>query len=275
VAFITGGASGIGLGMAEAFAEKGMKVAIADMDQPALTKSAEQLEAKGANVIAIPCDVTNATSVDEAAAATLRAFGKVHVVCNNAGVNPLGALSDIRLIDWRWVLDVNVMGVVHGIKTFLPILQRQGEGGHFVNTCSAIGLAQPNTANGGFSPYLASKYAVVGLSEKLAFELAPQGIGVSMLCPSFVRTNLTASDRVRPDHYRGEEPGATDAERARHASILNSGLEPLAVGRQVVSGILDKELYILTHANIRADVERRFNTILGSFDRLNTSPAKG
>jgi NAD(P)-dependent dehydrogenase (short-subunit alcohol dehydrogenase family) len=266
VAFITGAASGIGFGMAEAFLEAGAKVAIADVDASALDAATQKLSGPGREIVGLTCDVASAEAVDAAAAATLDAFGKVHLVCSNAGVNPLGKLADIRPMDWRWVLDVNVMGLVHGVKTFLPILQRQGEGGHFVHTCSAIGLAQPAVANGGFSPYLASKYAAVGLSEKLAVELAPQGIGVSMLCPSFVRTNLTASERVRPSQYR-DGGGASDADRAAHARVLSTGLEPLDVGRRVVAAILAGELYIVTHGAIRADVERRFGAMLGAFDR--------
>src|SRR6266481_7940887 len=185
-AFITGGASGIGLALGHAFAKAGMKVMLADVETGALEQAVDGLRDVGPEARGIHCDVADAGSVERAAQATIDAFGHVHVVCNNAGVVAAGGIDNISLDNWRWVIDVNLMGVVHGIRTFLPHLRAHGEGGHIVNTASMAGM------NGGlgFSPYTASKFAVVAMSEGLATQLMPHGIGVTVLCPSFVRTRI-------------------------------------------------------------------------------------
>jgi len=162
-AFVTGGASGIGLAMATAFAEAGMNVMLADVEQAALDRAQEDLRRYGNHVRGIPCDVADADSVERAAQATFAAFGKVHVLCNNAGVAAGGGIDLISVDNWRWVVDVNLMGVVYGIRSFLPHMRAHGEGGHIVNTASMAGMI-----NGmGFSPYAATKYAVVAMSEGL------------------------------------------------------------------------------------------------------------
>src|SRR3954467_9286013 len=200
-AFVTGGAGGIGLALGRAFAESGMKVMLADIESEALAAAVTSLHNIGPAVRGVICDVADAASVDRAAAATIEAFGNVHVVCNNAGVAAAGGIDAISLDNWRWVLDVNLMGVLHGIRSFLPHLRAHGEGGHIVNTASMAGM------NGGlgFSPYVASKFAVVGMSEGLAMQLRPYGIGVTIVCPYFVRTRIGASGRNRQPRY-GEGP---------------------------------------------------------------------
>ncbi|MGY3483014.1 NAD(P)-dependent dehydrogenase (short-subunit alcohol dehydrogenase family) [Bradyrhizobium sp. USDA 4011] len=196
-AFVTGAASGIGLAMATAFAREGMKVMLADIETGALDKAVDALRVGGADVHGVVCDVADPSSVDRAAEASFRAFGNVHVICNNAGVAGGGGIDQISVDDWRWVIDVNLMGVVHGIRSFLPHIRAHGEGGHIVNTASMAGM----NAGLGVSPYSATKFAVVSLSEGLSAQLAPFGIGVSVLCPSYVRTRIGESGRNRPEHY--------------------------------------------------------------------------
>src|SRR5580700_2106439 len=183
-AFVTGGASGIGLALGRAFAEAGMNVMLADVERSALDSAVNSLDHYGPKVRGIGCDVADPGSVDAAAKAAFEAFGHVHVVCNNAGVAAGGGIDNISLDNWRWVIDVNLMGVLHGIRSFLPHIRAHGEGGHIVNTASMAGM----NSGLGFSPYAASKFAVVGMSEGLAAQLKPFGIGVSVLCPSYVRT---------------------------------------------------------------------------------------
>ena len=196
-AFVTGAASGIGLAMATAFAREGMKVMLADIENGALDKAVAGLRATGANAHGIVCDVADPASVDGAAQASFLALGNIHIVCNNAGVAAGGGLERISVDDWRWVVDVNLMGVVHGIRSFLPHIRKHGEGGHFVNTASMAGM----NAGLGLSPYSATKFAVVSISEGLWAQLKPLGIGVSVLCPSYVRTRIGDSGRNRPEHY--------------------------------------------------------------------------
>src|SRR6202045_2600158 len=196
-AFVTGGAAGIGLALGRAFAQAGMKVMLADIEAGALEAAVATLSALGPDVSGVIGDVAGPASVEAAAKASFDAFGKVHVVCNNAGVAAGGGIDNISLDNWRWVLDVNLMGVLHGIRTFLPHIRGHGEGGHFVNTASMAGME----SGLGFSPYGASKFAVVGMSEGLAAQLRPLGIGVSVLCPSFVRTGIGESGRNRPQRY--------------------------------------------------------------------------
>ncbi|WP_244486197.1 SDR family NAD(P)-dependent oxidoreductase [Bradyrhizobium viridifuturi] len=209
-AFVTGAASGIGLAMATAFAREGMKVMLADIETHALDKAVDTLRAGGGDVRGVVCDVADPGSVDGAAQASFLAFGKVHVVCNNAGVAGGGGIDRISVDDWRWVIDVNLMGVVHGIRSFLPHIRAHGEGGHIVNTASMAGM----NAGLGVSPYSASKFAVVSLSEGLSAQLKPLGIGVSVLCPSYVRTRIARA-------------GATArSNTARRASPLRTAPQP-------------------------------------------------
>jgi NAD(P)-dependent dehydrogenase (short-subunit alcohol dehydrogenase family) len=185
-AFVTGGASGIGLALGHALAAAGMKVMLADVDAPSLASAVQSLKDIGPDVRSVACDVSDPRSVDHAANIAFEAFGKVHLLCNNAGVISAGGIESISLEEWRWLIDVNVMGVLHGIRAFLPHIRSHGEGGHILNTASMAGMR-----NGlGLSPYSATKFAVVSMSEGLAAELKPFGIGVSVLCPGFVRTRI-------------------------------------------------------------------------------------
>ncbi len=266
-AFVTGGASGIGFALGRAFAEAGMKVMLADIEAEALAAAVTSLHNVGPDVRGVDCDVTDAASVERAARASFDAFGNAHVVCNNAGVAAGGGIDDIALDSWRWVLDVNLMGVVHGIRAFLPHMRAHGEGGHIVNTASMAGMQ----SGLGFSPYTASKFAVVGMSEGLAPQLAPFGIGVSVLCPGFVRTRIGESGRNRPEQYGPTQTldptSPTAALVAQIAELIQSGLDPSEVAARVLAAIRANELYVFTHPDMRSEVEDRFTAIAAAFDK--------
>ena len=267
-AFVTGGAGGIGLALGRAFAQAGMKVMLADIETDALAAAARSLKNSGPEIRSVVCDVADPASLERAATATFAAFGNVHVVCNNAGVAAAGGIDNISLDNWRWVLDVNLMGVLHGIRSFLPHLRSHGEGGHIVNTASMAGMV-----NGlGFSPYAASKFAVVGISEGLAAQTRPLGIGVSVLCPSFVRTGIGESGRNRPQRYgptQALDPAAPAAAMvAEIAKRLQAGLEPDAVARRVLDAVRNDELYVFTHPNMRDEVDPRFAAIQAAMDKV-------
>jgi NAD(P)-dependent dehydrogenase (short-subunit alcohol dehydrogenase family) len=267
-AFVTGGAGGIGLALGRAFAQSGMKVMLADIEADALHAAVKSLQEISPDIRGTICDVADAASVERAAQASFDAFGKVHVVCNNAGVAAGGGIDHISLDNWRWVIDVNLMGVLHGIKSFLPHIRAHGEGGHIVNTASMAGMQ----TGLGFSPYGATKFAVVSMSEGLATQLKPHGIGVSVLCPSFVRTRIGESGRNRPERHGQSLPldpaspaAAVVAEIARQIEV---GLDPASVAARVLEAIRQDELYIFTHPGMRAEVEPRFAAILAAMDKV-------
>jgi len=267
-AFVTGGASGIGLALGRAFAEAGMNVMLADIEGEALAGAVRALHGTGSGVRGVICDVADPASVEDAAQAAYEAFGSVHVVCNNAGVGGGSGVDAISLDTWRWVLDVNLMGVLHGIRTFLPHIRAHGEGGHIVNTASMAGM----NSGLGFSPYAASKFAVVNMSEGLAKTVAPLGIGVTVLCPGFVRTRIWESGRNRPERYGpslAPDP-ASPAGRLLAGLVEHgqSGLDPSDVAAQVLNAIRNDELYVFTHhgAEWRAELRERFDAILTAMD---------
>jgi NAD(P)-dependent dehydrogenase (short-subunit alcohol dehydrogenase family) len=272
VAFVTGGASGMGLAMVRSFAAAGMKVAVADVEQAGLDRVAEEFSETNSEVITLRLDVTGRQAMEEAADAAEQAFGRVHVVCNNAGVAVGGAVQDMSYADWDWVLGVNLSGVVNGVQTFVKRLLAHGEGGHFVNTASMAGhIAVP-----GLSVYNASKFAVVGLSEAMRLDLADHGIGVSVLCPGVVRTNIFTSGRNRPAELTGERDTASavlaadvpEGERSnRIATLLAGALDPAVVGDMVLHAIQNDEFYIFTHPELRAATEARHIDMTASFDR--------
>ena len=267
VAFITGGASGIGLSMAHAFGAEGMAVMLADIEPEALERAVEGLREKQIRADGLIADVSGREVVRAAARETVAKFGKVHVVCNNAGVGAGGPLGTVPARDWDWVIDVNLKGVVYGVEEFAPILQAQGEGGHFVNTASLAGMVSPP----GMEPYCATKFAVVAISEGWAEQLAPQNIGVSILCPGFVKTRIHESRRNRQAAYGPDErsPPPPDAPPSR----VLSGIPAEAVGKRVVEAVKGNELYVFTHPGARAGVAARFERILAAFDAADASPA--
>jgi NAD(P)-dependent dehydrogenase (short-subunit alcohol dehydrogenase family) len=267
-AFVTGGASGIGLALGRAFADLGMKVMLADVEASALDQALQSLKSYGTCARGVRCDVADPDSVERAAQATFDAFGHVHVVCNNAGVAAGGGIDNNSVDNWRWVVDVNLMGVVYGVRSFLPHMLAHREGGHIVNTASMAGMI-----NGmGFSPYAATKFAVVAMSEGLAMQLQPHGIGVSVLCPEFVRTRIGESGRNRPARY-GEtsplDPASPAAQVvAEIARRLEAGIDPAQVAAKVLAAIRNEELYVFTHPNMRMAVDGRFAAIQAAMDRV-------
>lgn len=272
VAFVTGGASGMGLAMVRSFAGAGMKVTVADIERKALDAVAEEFADSNSEILPLELDVTDRDAMERAADATEEAFGKVHVVCNNAGVAVGGAVDEMSYRDWDWVLRVNVDGVVNGVQTFARRIAAHGEGGHFVNTASMAGhIAVP-----GLSVYTASKFAVVGLSEVMRADLAPRRIGVSVLCPGVVRTNIFDSGRNRPASLTGERDTASlvlsadvaDQDRsARLGELLANALDPAVVGDMVLHAIQHEEFYIFTHPEIQSATDARFAEISAAMGR--------
>ena len=267
-AFITGGASGIGLAMARSFSAAGMKIVIADIEQAALDAVRNEFEASNAEFLTLQVDVTDRADMEAAADATESRFGKVHVVCNNAGVVVGGPIDEMSYDDWDWILGVNVSGVVNGIRTFVDRLKAHGEGGHFVNTASMAGhISIP-----GMSVYTASKFAVVGISETMRADLLPHNIGVSVLCPGMVDTNILASGRNRPkellDAGQPWEETLGDEERnAINDNIRASMIDPAVVGDMVLHAVQTDEFYVFTHPHIEAMVDLRRNEIADAFAR--------
>ena len=273
-AFVTGGASGLGLAMAQSFCAAGMKVAIADVEEGALAKALDALRPGNADVIAVQVDVTDRAALARAADRAEQAFGKVHVVCNNAGVAVAGTVEQMSYADWDWVLGVNLQGVVNGVQTFLERMKSHGEGGHFVNTASVAGL-MPFP---GLSVYNTTKYAVLGLSEAMRGDLADQGIGVSVLCPGVVNTNIFDSGRNRPAALQPQEGTGQlsvdlaaqlrDGEQAaRMQALLSNALEPSVVGDMVLHAIQENEPYIFTHPEFADMAKARHQEMLDAFER--------
>ena len=272
VAFITGGASGMGLAMARSFSAAGMKVVIADIEDAALETVAQEFAATNADVLTLKVDVTDRDAMEQAAQATEEAFGKVHVVCNNAGVAVGGSIVDMTYEDWDWVMKVNLDGVVNGLQTFVNRIRAHGEGGHIVNTASIAGhMAIP-----ALSVYNTTKFAVVGMSEAIRHDLAPHDIGVSVLCPGIVNTGIFDSGRNRPADLSGERDTAamvlsgdvTEEERdARIAAMAETALDPSVVGDMVLDAIMQNDEYIFTHPNFVEATDGRSAAMKQSFER--------
>jgi NAD(P)-dependent dehydrogenase (short-subunit alcohol dehydrogenase family) len=267
VAVVTGAASGIGRALAEAFAAEGSAVVVADLDAAEAETVAAGIRAAGGEALAVEVDVTDPGSVEQLAAATIERFGRVDVLCNNAGVSTFNLMRDQTLDDWKWVIDVDFWGVVHGLHTFLPIMREQGTPGHVVNTASIAGLLSGVAFIG---PYSAAKVAVVSVSETLVQELAIDGtpIGVSVLCPSSVNTKVMESERGRPAAL-GVEHRTEMAESVR-LSIKESftgptGLEPARVAARVLDAIRNGEFWIVTHPGEGPTVEARAKGVIAAF----------
>jgi NAD(P)-dependent dehydrogenase (short-subunit alcohol dehydrogenase family) len=252
VAVITGGASGIGRGIAEELLSCGAKVVIADIEAEALKTAAAEIGAVG-----IVTDVSKLESVQTLAAEILSRFGKVDIVCNNAGVGPRAKIESMSIDEWKWMIDVNLWGVIHGTHVFLPHLIANKEGGHIVNTASQAGLA----AYASVGAYVVTKFGIVGLSETLALELAQDhpAVGVSILCPGPVRTNIYQSQRNRPatlikGGFRDIEPNSIVGGNARW-------MQPRDVGRLVAASIRDGRLYVITHPEMFDTIRARQEAI--------------
>jgi len=267
VAVITGAASGIGRALAEAFAVEGSAVVVADLDIANAEIVAAGIRDRGGDAIAVEVDVSDAAAVDALAAATLSRFGRVDVLCNNAGVSTFNLLRDQTLDDWRWVFNVNLWGVVHGLQAFVPIMREQGTPAHIVNTASIAGILSGIAFIG---PYSATKVAVVSISETLAQELQLESspIDVSVLCPSSVDTNVMESERNRPAALGAEQ--RTEMAESVRLMIRDSftgptGKTPDEVAAIVLDAIRNRQFWIITHPDDNGAAQTRVSNMLASF----------
>ena len=260
-AFITGGAGGIGFAMARAFLAEGMQVAIADVDGEALASAEQALAGSNARVMAVQLDVTNREQYAEVAKQVIDELGPVHVVCNNAGVYRGGAMDETTYGDWDWVMGVNVGGVVNGVQTWMNHLKSHGEAGHIVNTASIAGVM----TSPGLGVYNTSKFAVVGLSEALRADLEESSIGVSVLCPGMVKTQILDSERNRPDAFVEGDESAADAHKALMNQAMQAAIEPGEVADLVVQGIKDNQFYLFPHPELKAAAQTRMETMMAAF----------
>jgi len=264
VAVVTGGASGIGFGMATRFAQSGMRVVLADIEEPVLEQAVSRLQDAGFEALGVPTDVSQAESVEALAQRTLETFGGVHVVCNNAGVG--GGFSTVweaTLKDWQWALGVNLWGVVHGVHTFVPIMLERGEEGHIVNTASVAGLLP------GTRVYSVTKHAVVALSEALHHNLrrVDSSVRVSVLCPGLINTRIMYASRNRPAELYNAPGMAVSQREAQRADrvadlALSNGMPPEQVGSLVLEAIQNEQFWILTHDTFDDAIRTRVEDIL-------------
>jgi NAD(P)-dependent dehydrogenase (short-subunit alcohol dehydrogenase family) len=261
VAVVTGGGSGIGRGLAITFANAGMKVAVADVEESRAEEVVAEIRAAGGTAIGIGVDVSDRASMRKAADRVYAELGSCDVLCNNAGVITVKRAQEALDSDWDWTLAVNLHGVVNGIQAFLPRMLSSGRGGHIVNTASIAGMFAG--ATGGLISYTTSKYAVVGLSESLREDLAPDNIGVSVLCPGGVTTRIMAAGRNRPERFGGpEEPRRIEGA----APGVQQGMDPMDVAALVLRAVKENKLYVFTHPQTRGLVEMRHKDIMDGFD---------
>ena len=256
VVVVTGGASGIGLALGRAFAGEGAQVVLADIEEAPLEAAAAELDA-----LAVPCDVRDPAAVDALAKATFDRYGTAHVVCNNAGVVAGGRSWEVSADRFRWVVEVNLLGVANGIRSFVPRMIEQGEG-HIVNTASAAGLA----TGPGMASYFATKHGVVALTEALAFDLMMEGVdtvGCTVVCPEFVRTRIHEAERNLPHDIAAPpaDDDRTSAGRAMFGAMVEGGLEPSEVAGKVVAAVKAGDFYVLPHATTLDLARRRWAAI--------------
>jgi NAD(P)-dependent dehydrogenase (short-subunit alcohol dehydrogenase family) len=258
VAFVTGGASGVGLGMAKAFTGSGMKVVVADIRQEHLDEAMAELDSDAAHPVQV--DVTDRDGMAAAADEAERVFGKVHVICNNAGINLFNDITEATYQDWDWVFGVNLGGVINGVVTFVPRIKAHGEGGHVVNTASmASFLAGP-----GAGIYTAAKFGVRGISEALRYSLPQHGIGVSVVCPGLVESKIYKSDDVRPAELSTDVTPA-DAEFMKILPEVHThGMSGDEVGEKTLRAIRRGDFYVLTHPEFREELQETFDEVLAS-----------
>ena len=270
-AFITGAASGIGLGVATRLAQAGVKVMMCDIEAEALDRAVAELQRTNADVAAVVADVSLKAQLQAAADATIERYGKVHILHNNAGVAGGGAYGAWTDRGWDWTIGVNLMAVVWGCEIFGPLIERHGQGGHIVNTASIAGLI-----SGSGNAYNVTKYGVVALSEGLRFELAPRGIGVSVLCPGFIRTQIIDSVRNLPERFAGavatppggQQQAAIETWLGNVRARVAGGIDPMYVGELVREGIEGDWPYIFTDPEFEPAIAARFEAIKAGFDRI-------
>ncbi len=262
-AVITGGASGIGYATAAQLGAKGARVVLADIEEKALEAAVDQLREQGVEAHGVQCDVSSLSSVEHLAARSFELLGGVHIVFNNAGVAVGGPMSEMTHDEWRWIIDVDLWGPIHGVEAFLPRLLEQDEGGHILFTASFAGLV-PNV---GLGPYCVAKYGVVGLAEVLRREVRPHGIGVSVLCPMRVQTNIGDSQRNRQDEYGGPQAVAQVEDQSEdNRNMAGQVMSVDRVAALTVDAIEAERLYILPHPEARVSIQRRFERMDRTFD---------
>jgi NAD(P)-dependent dehydrogenase (short-subunit alcohol dehydrogenase family) len=263
-AVITGGASGLGLAMARRFAREGVRLVLADVQADALERTAAEFEASGTPVLAVRCDVSRAEDLDRLRDEAVERFGAVHILCNNAGVAPGGLAWESTVADWQWCLGVNVYGVIHGLRSFVPLMLAQEDEAHIVNTASVAGLLSPP----GMGIYCVSKHAVVTLTECLHHDLASRSdkVRTSLLCPAYVPTGIHDSERNRPEELRNTQASKSEEDLAREAALrhaVQSGrISAEQVADTVFEAVRDERFYILTHQKIKPAIETRMMDIL-------------
>jgi NAD(P)-dependent dehydrogenase (short-subunit alcohol dehydrogenase family) len=263
VAFVTGGGSGVGLGMAKAFLGAGMRVVVADIRVDHLEAAASELD-----VYPVQLDVTDRAAYARVADEVERALGPVDVLCNNAGVNLFNDIADATYQDWDWILGVNLGGVVNGVVTFVPRIKARGAGGHVVNTASMGAFV----AGPGAGLYTTAKFGVHGLSEALRYSLRQHGIGVSMVCPGLVRSKIHESDLTRPPELSTETTPA-DAEFMRILPQLHeAGMDPDEIGAKVLRAIRENRFYVFTHPDHREELSEIFDEVLAAFPDEQVPP---
>lgn len=250
-AVVTGAASGLGKAMATDLARRGMNIVAADIEEPALQSAAEEFKALGVECLPVVCNVAEQEQVESLADQAFDKFGGVHVVCNNAGVAGGGPLEKASLKDWKWIIDVDLWGVVYGVQAFVPRMVEQNQGGHIVNTASMAGLI----ASKGMGIYNTAKYAVVGLSETLQKDLRDYNIGVSVLCPMGVHTRIGDSERNRPTELKKDAPPREGVD------LVGNYLTPEHASKLVMAAIEGEQLYIVTHPESEEFLIRRFERI--------------
>jgi NAD(P)-dependent dehydrogenase (short-subunit alcohol dehydrogenase family) len=268
-AFITGGGSGVALGQAKVFAEAGCQVAIADIRQDHLDEAMAWFEGRGHEVMAVKLDITDRDAYARAADEVEAKLGPVELLFNTAGVSIFGPLQNATYDDWDWQLDVNLKGVINGIQTFVPRMIARGNGGHIVNTASMSAFV----ALKGTGIYCTSKMAIRGLSECLALDLAEHGIGVSMLCPGAVNTNIHEAVLTRPAHlqntgYYGADPNVM----AHLKQVIAVGMEPEVLAQYVLKGVEADQLYILPYPEFRGTLEETHERVMGALARPEDDP---
>ncbi|SPH22678.1 1-deoxy-11-beta-hydroxypentalenate dehydrogenase [Ascidiaceihabitans donghaensis] len=261
-AFVTGGASGIGLEIGRMLMEQGANVMLADLVPERLKAAKAEL----GQVETVLCDVADPGSVKAAAEKTIETFGKVHIVVNNAGVSLGHTPGDTPLEDWQWLVDINFMGVIHGIEAFTPLIKAHGEGGYFINTASMSG----HLATQQLSAYTATKFAVVGLSESLRMDLAADNIGVSVLCPGWVKTDINKAHEGRPSGVDDEDAPSEAMQMVTEA--VDNGLSPRSVAEWTVECMQAGRFYIFTHPSMRRWVQKRHDLIDADYGAIENDP---
>lgn len=263
VAIVTGAASGIGLAIAKRCAKEGMKVVLADIDEPSLIKVKEELKCFQTDLLAVPCDVSNGRDIQLLSKKTMECFGKVDLIFNNAGVSTGSLLWENSVEDWKWVLGVNLFGVINSIKTFVPIMLKQNNECHIINTASIAGL----TSAPGNSIYSVSKHGIINISESLYYELklAKAKVDVSVVCPGFVKTRLSDAERNRPEELKSFESVQSPQKQMINHMFnegVSNGISPEIVSEKIFEGIKAKKFYIFTDDDCKLMIKQRMEDIL-------------